>query len=95
MQTTIQETPTANNKKYLTLTHHNKSTQKIAKGLKKKLKYKIGYTTNNTLQRHFTNVTTHNTQQEIYKSTGVLNELIKSMAYSSKRSHTGQLDFCN
>ena len=58
-------------KKTITLTHHNKSTQKIAKTIKK-LEYIIAYTTNNTLKRHLTNKTTHNTKHEKHTSTGVL-----------------------
>ena len=57
------------NKKYITLTHHNKSTKKIAKI--KKLKYNISYTTNSTLQKDVTNETTHNNKQEKYTSIGV------------------------
>ena len=46
------------NKTFITLTHHNKSTQKIAKSIKK-LEYNIAYTTNNTCKRHLTNKTFH------------------------------------
>ena len=60
---------THTDKKCITLTHHNKSTQKIAKTIKK-LEYNIAYTTNNTLKRHLTNKTTH-TIHEKHISTGV------------------------
>ena len=62
-------TQTKHFKKFITLTHHNKSTQKIAKIIKK-LKYNIAYTTNNTLKRHLTNKITHNTKHEKHTSTG-------------------------
>ena len=51
-------------KKFITLTNHNKYTQKITKSLKKKLEYNIADTTNNTLQRNLTNKTIHNTKHE-------------------------------
>ena len=49
-------------KKFMTLTHHNKSTQKIAKTIKK-LEYNIAYTTKKHLQKtpHKQNHTQHHT----------------------------------
>jgi hypothetical protein len=52
LQTNKKETYT--DKKFITLTHHNKPTQKIAKCFNK-LEYNIAYTTNNSLQRQLTN----------------------------------------
>ena len=69
LQAHIQETAIDNNRKYITLTHHNKSTQKLAQRFKK-LKYNIANTTNSTLQTYLTNRTTHNTKQEKH-TTGV------------------------
>ena len=69
LQNNNKETHT--DKTFITLTHHNKSTQKIAKTIKK-LEYNIAYITNNTLKRHLTNKTTHNTIHEKHTSTGVL-----------------------
>ena len=37
----------------------------------KKLEYNIAYTTNNTLKRHLTNKTTHDTKHEKHTSTSV------------------------
>ena len=42
----------------------------IAKSIKK-LEYNIAYTTNNTLKRHLTSKTIHNTKHEKHASTGV------------------------
>ena len=55
-------TLTHTDKTFITLTHHNKSTIK-------KLEYNKAYTTINTLKRHLTNKTTHNTIHEKHTST--------------------------
>ena len=57
-------------KKIITLTHDNKSTHKMAKSFRK-LEYNIAYTTNNTIQTHLINKTTHNTKHEKHTPTGV------------------------
>ena len=70
--------------KYITLIHHNKSTQKIAKRCKKH-KYNIVYTINNTLhQGLLIDIATHNTKKQKYTSTGVYklncNDLLNSIS---------------
>ena len=63
VETPKSETLT-DNKKYTTLTHHNKTTQKIDKSFKN-LRYAIVYTTNNKLPKtpHKHNHTRHKTRK--------------------------------
>ena len=54
-------------KKFITITHYNRFTQKIAKSFKKR-EYNIAYTTKNSLKRHLKN---KNTKHKKHTSTGV------------------------
>jgi hypothetical protein len=55
-----QKERNSHRQKFITLTHHNKSTQKRAKSIKK-LEYNIAYTTNPQKTPHKQNHTQHQT----------------------------------
>jgi hypothetical protein len=66
--------PLKTTEKYITLIHHHKPTQKIAKRFKE-LRHNIAFTTNNTIQRHLTNIMTHNkknTHQQVYINLNIM-----------------------